>query len=85
MINILGLVLPKAVSFDQVNIWFQDEARVGQRGTLTRIWVEKGTGPRVVRQQQFTVAYMFGAVFPNKDCAYALLMLDANRVNEAPP
>jgi len=71
-------VLPKAVSFDQVDIWFQDEARVGQRGTLTRIWAEKGTRPRVVRQQQFAAAYVFGAVCPSKDSAYALLMPDAN-------
>jgi len=26
-----------------VEIWFQDEARVGQQGTLTRIWAKRGT------------------------------------------
>jgi hypothetical protein len=29
-----------------VEIWFQDEARVGQQGTLTRIWAKRGTRPR---------------------------------------
>lgn len=71
-------MLPEAVSFDQVEIWFQDEARVGQRGTITRIWAPKGTRPRVVRQQQFTAVYVFGAVCPVEDKAYALVMPGAN-------
>lgn len=43
-------------------VWFQDEARFGQRNTTTRIWAEKGTRPRAVQQQQFEYAYLFGAV-----------------------
>ena len=43
-------------------MWFQDEARFGQQNTTTRIWAEKGTRPRVVQQQQYTYAYLFGAV-----------------------
>jgi hypothetical protein len=46
----------------RVDVWFQDEARFGQQNTTTRIWAEKGTRPRVVQQQQFTYAYLFGAV-----------------------
>jgi hypothetical protein len=71
-------VLPEGVSFDQVEIWFQDEARVGQRGTLTRLWASKGTRPRVVQQQQFTAVYVFGAVCPAEDKAYALVLPEAN-------
>ena len=63
---------------DQVEIWFQDEARVGQRGTVTRVWAPKGTRPRVVRQQQFEAAYVFGAVCPSDDKASALVMPQAN-------
>lgn len=47
---------------DNVLIWFQDEARFGQRNTTTRIWAEKGTRPRAIQQQQFESAYLFGAV-----------------------
>ena len=43
-------------------MWFQDEARFGQQNTTTRIWAETGSRPRVVQQQQFTYAYLFGAV-----------------------
>lgn len=48
----------------QVDIWFQDEGRFGQQNTTTRIWAKTGTRPRVVQQQQFEYAYMFGAVCP---------------------
>ena len=29
----------------KVEVWFQDEARFGQQGTLTRQWALKGTRP----------------------------------------
>ena len=32
-----------------MEIWFADEARVGQQGTLTRIWVRRGSRPRAPR------------------------------------
>ncbi|WP_277869173.1 MULTISPECIES: IS630 family transposase, partial [unclassified Vibrio] len=56
------LKIPGHVPLNDVQIWFQDEARFGQRNTTTRIWAEKGTRPRVVQQQQFEYAYLFGAV-----------------------
>lgn len=62
-------MLPEGVDLNHVDIWFQDEARVGQRGTLTRTWALKGTRPRLTRQQQFEYAYIFGAVCPVQDKA----------------
>lgn len=47
---------------------------MGQRGTVTRIWARRGTRPRVIRQQQFEYAYIFGAVCPKKDQAVGLIM-----------
>src|SRR5215204_1004267 len=29
-----------------IEVWFADEARVGQQGTLTRVWAKRGTRPR---------------------------------------
>jgi transposase len=63
---------------EQVDIWFQDEMRVGQRGTQTRLWARKGTRPRVVRQQQSESAYLFGAVCPQYDAAVGLVLPFAN-------
>jgi transposase len=61
-----------------IEVWWQDEARVGQRGTLSRQWASKGTRPRVVRQQQFQSTYIFGAVCPERDKGCALIMPEAN-------
>ncbi len=61
-----------------MDIWFQDEARVGQKGTLTRVWAERGTRPRLTRQQQYESAYVFGAVCPSQDQAVGLVMPRVN-------
>jgi hypothetical protein len=43
---------------NKVDVWFQDETRIGQQGSITRIWAEKGTRPRAVHQQQFEYGYL---------------------------
>lgn len=62
----------------KIEVWRQDEARVGQRGTLSRQWANKGTRPRVVRQQQFISTYIFGAVYPERDKGCALILPQTN-------
>ncbi|WP_261882228.1 transposase [Vibrio pelagius] len=57
--------IPGHIPLNDVQIWFQDEARFGQRNTTTRIWAEKGTRPLAIQQQQFESAYLFGAVCIN--------------------
>ena len=57
-----------------LEIWFQDEARVGQQGTLTRIWARRGTRPRAPRDRRYLWAYIFGAVCPKMSKTAALIM-----------
>ncbi|MFY7842541.1 MAG: IS630 family transposase [Rhabdochlamydiaceae bacterium] len=71
--------LPKTGPINGVEIWFQDEARFGQQGSLTRLWAIKGTRPRAVRQQQFKYTYLFGAVSPERGDAVGLLWSYANK------
>ncbi len=52
--------------------------RIGQRGTQTRRWARKGTRPRVVRQQQSELAYIFGAVCLRCNTAVGLVLPFAN-------
>lgn len=59
-------------------MWFQDEARVGQQGTLTRIWAERGTRPRAPRDTRYEWAYIFGAVCPSRAETAALVMPKAD-------
>ena len=66
--------VPADVATTNIDIWFQDEARIGQQGTISRIWAKRGTRPRAVRQQQFESAYIFGAVCPDKELDAALIL-----------
>jgi transposase len=63
---------------ENIDVWFQDEARIGQRGTQTRIWAKRGTRPRVIRQQQFEYAYLYGAVCPDSGQTAGLVLPVAN-------
>ena len=61
-----------------MEVWFQDEARVGQQGTLTRIWAPRGSRPRALRDTRYTSAYIFGAVCPERAATAALVMPHAD-------
>src|SRR3954467_2561369 len=58
----------------RVELWFMDEARVGQKGGMTHVWYQKGVRPRGVRQQGFSSAYLFGAVCPERGEGVALVL-----------
>jgi len=45
-------------------LWFQDEARFGMQGTVTRIWAQTGTRPRTICQRDFEWTYLYGSVEP---------------------
>jgi hypothetical protein len=47
-----------------VEIWWQDEARIGQKNKITRRWAAKGTRPRAPHDQRTAWAYIFGAICP---------------------
>src|ERR687883_541649 len=51
---------PERVRGKPVEIWFPDEARVGQQGTLTRVWARRGSRPRAPRDRRHTWARLFG-------------------------
>lgn len=55
-------------------MWFQDEARIGQKGTLTRLWGKRASRPRAVRDQRYKYLYIFGAICPARDTGAALVM-----------
>jgi transposase len=66
------------MELSQVDIWFQDEARIGQRGTVSRVWAQRGTRPRLKRQQKNEFAYVFGAICPATSQAVGLVMPYSN-------
>ena len=40
----LKKLLPDNIDAEKVEIWSEDETRVGQQGSLTRIWAKKAQG-----------------------------------------
>ncbi len=55
-------------------MWFQDEARIGQKNSLTRVWGQTGSRPAAPKDLGFASAYVFGAVCPLEGKAAALIM-----------
>lgn len=59
-------------------MWFQDEARIGQKNGQARIWARKGTRPRLPADQRYQNAYLFGAICPMRGKGAALMLPVAN-------
>ena len=57
-----------------LEIWFQDEARIGQKNPNTRIWAKRGTRPRKPADQRYSSAYLFGAICPTLGKGAALVL-----------
>ena len=53
-------------------------ARVGQQGTLTRLWAQRGSRPPAPRDCRYSWAYIFGAVCPARGTGAALVLPYAN-------
>jgi len=61
-----------------VEIWFQDEARVGQKGSLSYVWAPVGSRPAMVRDNRHANAYIFGAICPARGVGAALILPTVN-------
>jgi len=55
-------------------VWFQDEARIGQKNSLTRVWGPTGSRPTAPKDLGFASTYVFGAVCPAAGKAAGLIM-----------
>ena len=62
---------PKA---DRIEIWLQDEARIGQTGRNCRRWFQRGTRPTGLEVQRHTAVYLLGAARPVRDAAFGLVL-----------
>ncbi len=59
-------------------MWFQDEARFGQQGTLTKVWAPKGSRPTAIKQTEYEWVYLFAAVNPVTGDSSAMLAPTVN-------
>lgn len=67
----------------RVEVYFEDEARFGQQGTLTRVWARTGSRPRAVRQTQYGYVYVLAVACAETGHAEGLIapFLDTSIVN----
>jgi transposase len=61
-----------------IEIWYQDEARVGQKGTHAYVWAPVGSCPLMVRDSRHDSAYLFGAICPDRGVGAAIIMPTVN-------
>ena len=57
-----------------IEIWFKDEARIGQKNKITRRWAKRGSRPSAPHDQRTRSAYILGAICPRHGKAAALIM-----------
>jgi transposase len=56
----------------------QDEARIGQQGTLTRVWARTHSRPSAVRQTEYEWVYLWAAVEPATGASIAMITPTVN-------
>src|SRR3954469_2078707 len=56
-----------------MEIWFGDEARIGQKNKITRRWARRGTRPSAPSDQRTASTYIFGAICPERGTGAALV------------
>ena len=63
--------LPKGTP---IELWWQDEARVGQKNKIARRWARRRTRPRAPHDQRTSSVYIFGAICPQQGKGAALVL-----------
>jgi DDE superfamily endonuclease len=64
----------KGVDPGTIEVWFADEARIGQKNKITRRWAKRGTRPSARKDQRTASAYIFGAICPKEGKGAGLVM-----------
>jgi transposase len=67
----------------RLRVYFEDEARFGQQGTLTTVWAQRGSRPTAVRQTEYGYLWVLAVVCPETGHAEGLLSsrLNTSTVN----
>src|SRR5512137_1476067 len=74
----LNAIAERDAAGKPIEIWFQDEARIGQKNKITRRWARRGTRPSAPHDQRTRSAYIFGAICPAQGSAAGLVLPRCN-------
>lgn len=72
------IVEDKGIDPAAIEIWFSDEARIGQKNKITRRWARRGTRPSAPHDQRTASTYIFGAICPKDGKGAALVLPHCN-------
>ena len=64
----------RGVDPGDIEVWFGDEARIGQKNKVTRRWALRGTRPSAPHDQRTASTYIFGAICPKEGKAVGLIL-----------
>lgn len=68
----------RGIAARRIEVWFADEARVGQKTQITRRWGRRGTRPVALQDQRTASTYIFGAICPRLGKAAGLILPECN-------
>ena len=68
---------------ERLQLWCEDEARVGQKGRTCHRWYERGIRPPGLADKRFASLYLFAACRPGTDQAFALALPEATAASMA--
>lgn len=63
-----------STSVTAVEVWFQDEARIGQKGGHAYVGAPIGSRPAMVRDNRHDSVHLFGAICPDRGVGAAIIM-----------
>jgi hypothetical protein len=68
----------KALAPEHIEVWFADEARIGQKNKITRRWAKHGTRPSAPSDQRTASTSIFGAICPKDGKGAGLVLPSSN-------
>jgi transposase len=69
-----GIAHKQDIDVADIEIWFGDEARIGQKNKITRRWARCGSRPSAPSDQRTASTYIFGAICPAQGKAVGLIL-----------
>lgn len=70
--------MPASAIGKDIEVWFDDEARVGQKGSIEYVWAPIGSRPSMVRDNRHGSVHIFGAICPARGVGAAIIMPAVN-------
>jgi hypothetical protein len=64
----------QGIARDDIEVWFTDEARIGQKNKITRRWARRGSRPAAPADQRTASTYIFGAICPGTGKSAGLIL-----------